>query len=117
MKYSLALALIFFAVVTAVGQSEKEPKTDFTKMYLPVWIEARDHCMDVARAMPEEKYAYRPTEVSKSFGEQMVHIAHTIPLLTKRYVQGMDVKPNTPDASEMSKPNICSGHATPVGWN
>ena len=75
-------------------------------MYLPVWIEARDHCMDVARAMPEEKYSYRPTEVSKTFGEQMVHIAHTIPLLTKRYVQGMDVKPNTPDASKMSKQEI-----------
>ena len=106
MKYNTVLALIFLAVFTATAQKEKEPKTDFTKMYLPVWIEARDHCMDVARAMPEEKYAYKPTEVSKTFGEQMVHIAHTIPLLTQRYVQGMDVKPNTPDASKMSKQEI-----------
>lgn len=75
-------------------------------MYLPVWIEAHDHCMDVARAMPEELYTYKPTEVSKTFAEQMVHIAHTIPLLTKRYVQGMEVKPNTPDASKMSKQEI-----------
>jgi len=75
-------------------------------MYLPVWIEAHDHCMDIARAMPEELYTYKPTEVSKTFAEQMVHIAHTIPLLTKRYVQGMEVKPNTPDASKMSKQEI-----------
>lgn len=75
-------------------------------MYLPVWIESHDHCMDVARAMPEELYTYKPTEVSKTFAEQMVHIAHTIPLLTKRYVQGMEVKPNTPDASKMSKQEI-----------
>ncbi len=88
------------------AQDDKLPKTEFTRMYLPVWEEARDHCMDVARAMPEELYSYRPTEVSKTFGEQMVHIAHTIPLLTRRYVQGMDVKPNTPDASKMSKQEI-----------
>ena len=106
MKYNAALVLIFIAFFTVTAQNKKEPKTDFTRMYLPVWIEARDHCMDVARAMPEEKYSYKPTEVSKTFGEQMVHIAHTIPLLTKRYVQGMDVKPNTPDASKMSKDEI-----------
>ncbi len=106
MKYNAALALVFFAVFTLTAQEKKEPKTDFTKMYLPVWIEARDHCMDVAKAMPEDKYGYKPTEVSKTFGEQMVHIAHTIPLLTQRYVQGMDVKPNTPDASKMSKQEI-----------
>ena len=106
MKYKIALALILFALIKVTAQKETEPKTEFTKMYLPVWIEARDHCMDVARAMPEEKYSYKPTEVSKTFGEQMVHIAHTIPLLTKRYVQGMDVKPNTPDASKMSKQEI-----------
>lgn len=98
--------LALMAVIPIAAQEAREPKTEFTRMYLPVWLEARDHCMDVARAMPEELYAYKPAEVSKTFGEQMVHIAHTIPLLTKRYVQGMEVKPNTPDASKMSKQEI-----------
>ena len=93
-------------MVTGVAHSQQEPKTDFTRMYLPVWEEARDHCLDVARAMPEELYSYKPTEVSKTFGEQMVHIAHTVVLLTERYVQGMDVTPNTPDASKMTKAEI-----------
>ena len=75
-------------------------------MYLPVWLEAREHCLDVARAMPEELYSYKPTAVSKSFGEQMVHIAYTVELLTKRYVQGMEVIPDTPDASRMTKAEI-----------
>ena len=89
-----------------VTEEVKTPKTPFTQMYLPVWQEAREHCMAVAKAMPADKYSYKPTEVSKTFGEQMVHIAHTIPLLTQRYVQGMDVKPNTPDASKMTKEEI-----------
>ena len=56
--------------------------------------------------MPEELYSYKPTEVSKTFAEQMVHIGYTVELLTKRYVQGMEVKPNTPDASKMTKAEI-----------
>lgn len=83
-----------------------EPKTDFTKMYLPVWQEAMKHCLEVAEAMPENLYAYQPTEVSKTFAEQMVHIATSTQLLTKRYVQGMDVKPERLDASKMTKAEI-----------
>ena len=106
MKNMIIFFLALMAAMPLVAQDDKLPRTEFTRMYLPVWQEARDHCMDVARAMPEELYSYKPTEVSKTFGEQMVHIAHTIPLLTKRYVQGMEVKPNTPDASKMSKEEI-----------
>jgi uncharacterized damage-inducible protein DinB len=75
-------------------------------MYLPVWQEATEHCMEVARAMPEELYSYKPAEVSKTFAEQMVHIGYTVELLTKRYVQGMEVVPDTPDASDMTKDEI-----------
>ncbi|MGB5819205.1 MAG: DinB family protein [Saonia sp.] len=98
--------LILLYCSIAYTQSETVPKTSFTKMYLPVWLQASEHCMAVAKAMPEELYAYRPTGISKTFGEQMVHIAYTVELLTQRYVQGMDVKPNTPDASQMTKAEI-----------
>ncbi len=75
-------------------------------MYLPVWEEARDHCLEVARAMPDSLYAYQPTPVSKTFAEQMVHIAYTIELLTQRYVEGMEVKPVVPDAASLTKSEI-----------
>ena len=75
-------------------------------MYLPLWLEARAHCLAVAEAMLEDQYQFKPTEVSMTFAEQMVHIAYTIPLLTKRYVQGMEVKPVRPDASKMTKAEI-----------
>lgn len=75
-------------------------------MYLSVWQTAAEHCLEVARAMPDSLYGYQPTEVSKTFGEQMVHIGYTAELLTKRYVQGMEVKPNTPDAAKMTKAEI-----------
>ena len=96
---------VLFAIV-CYGQNEKSTQTEFTEMYLPVWQTATAHCLEVAKAMPEELYSYQPTEVSKTFGEQMVHIGYTVELLTKRYVQGMEVKPNTPDASKMTKAEI-----------
>ena len=106
MKSSLLIFAIVCYSTFAYTQTETTPKTDFTKMYLPVWLEAREHCLAVANAMPEELYTYKPTEVSKTFAEQMVHIAHTVELLTQRYVEGMEVKPNTPYASKMSKAEI-----------
>ncbi|MDT0608229.1 DinB family protein [Croceitalea rosinachiae] len=102
----IAFFLLLTFPVCGFSQTDKEPKTAFTKMYLPVWLEAKEHCLDVARTMPENLYGYRPTSKSKSFAEQMVHIGYTIELLTKRYVQGMVVKPNTPDASKMNKVEI-----------
>lgn len=100
--------LLFFSFtsITAFSQTLEIPKTDFTRMYLPVWLEAKEHCLEVAKTMPEDLYGYRPTPESKSFAEQMVHIGYTIELLTKRYVQGMEVKPNAPDASKMTKSAI-----------
>ncbi len=106
MKKSIILTLSLCFTLLAYSQDDRVPKTPFTQMYLDVWNTASEHCLEVARAMPEDLYSYKPTEVSKTFGEQMVHIAHTVELLTQRYVQGMEVKPNTPDASKMSKAEI-----------
>ncbi|MGA9237986.1 DinB family protein [Robiginitalea sp.] len=88
------------------AQDVRIPQTPFTKMYLPVWQEAREHCLEVARAMPDSLYTFKPTPVSKTFGEQMVHIGYTIELLTRRYVQGMEVTPNPPDAALMTREQI-----------
>ena len=106
MKNLIATLLVMASGVLCHAQATSEPKTAFTKMYLPVWLEAREHCLAVANAMPEELYSYAPTEVSRSFGQQMVHISYTVKLLTERYVQGMDVKPNRPDASKFTKAEI-----------
>lgn len=106
MKYFLIIISLFCLSKKAIAQHDSIPKTEFTKMYLPVWEVATEHCLEVAKAMPKEKYNYKPTAISKTFAEQMVHIAAANKLLTNRYVLGMDVKPNTPDASQFTKAEI-----------
>ena len=99
-----SVALLFLVQVSA--QNANAAKTAFGTMYLPVWSEAKTHCLEVAKAMPDSLYGFKPTEKSKTFAEQMVHIGYTIKLLTQRYVEGKTVVPNTPDASLMSKSEI-----------
>ncbi|HDZ04716.1 hypothetical protein LCGC14_0345300 [marine sediment metagenome] len=106
MKNLVLTIVIIFCTAMTHGQTDFVPKTPFTKTYLAVWLAASEHCLDVAKTMPEELYSYKPTAVSKSFGEQMVHIGYTVELLTKRYVQGKEVRPNAPDASKMTKAEI-----------
>ena len=106
MQKKSCLILFLFFCVLAFAQSKKTPKTNFTEMYFPVWQEATEHCLAVAQAMPDSLYSYKPTDISKSFAEQMVHIAAATELLTKRYVEGLEVKPDTPDASKFSKAEI-----------
>ena len=104
-KY-IILGILTLAFTSSYSQTTDAPKTEFTKMYLPVWLEARKHCLQVAETMPADKYHWKPSPDSKTFGEQMVHIAHTIELLTQRYVLGMEVTANTPNANNMSKAEI-----------
>lgn len=100
----ISLALLF--LMQGSAQNGKAAKTAFGTMYLPVWSEAKAHCLEVAKAMPDSLYGFRPTPKSKSFAEQMVHIGYTIRLLTQRYVEGKKAVPNTPDASVMTKTEI-----------
>jgi len=106
MKFKTATLFLFFGIGSIIAQNDSIPKTEFTKMYLPIWKVATKHCLDVAKAMPEKLYNYKPTEVSKTFAAQMVHIAAANKLLTQRYIEGMEVEPNTPDASELTKTDI-----------
>ena len=106
MRNLLLIAGFVLVSFPILGQTEQTPKTPFSIMYADVWETATEHSIEVAKAMPEELYSYKPAEVSKTFAEQMVHIGYTVELLTKRYVQGMEVTPNAPDASRMTKSEI-----------
>lgn len=59
MKTSFFIVLLFFGIGISAAQTDSIPKTEFTKMYLPVWMEATEHCIAIAKAMPEELYVYR----------------------------------------------------------
>jgi uncharacterized damage-inducible protein DinB len=68
-------ALIVFAVLLVVAQSPKSPST-FQQEFLISFNDAETKVVTLAKAMPSEKYSWRPGTGVRSVGEVYVHIAN-----------------------------------------
>jgi uncharacterized damage-inducible protein DinB len=59
--------------------------------YISVMVERLEHAkkysLDMAHAMPEERYVYKPTETEMSFGKQLIHMAQNIEMICTRYLK------------------------------
>lgn len=59
--------------------------------YISVMVERLEHAkkysLDMAHAMPEENYLYKPTETEMSFGKQLIHMAQNIEMICIRYLK------------------------------
>ena len=56
----------------------------FHDEYPNVWKRATSYTLEVAEAMPSEKYNFRPTEESMTFQEQLVHLVQNLSFLSGR---------------------------------
>ena len=48
---------------------------------------AKEYTLEVAHAMPEELFSYKPTADEMSFGEQLIHIADNLVWLSSTYLR------------------------------
>lgn len=74
----LTCACLLFVAVTVVLAAPalaQGPPTTLVKEMLASWQRAVADILDVAEAMPEEKYDYKPTPDVATFREQLVHVA------------------------------------------
>lgn len=85
---------------------DKGAKSSFVETTIPMWKMAKMHTLEVLDAMPEDKFNYQPTEVSKSFASQMVHIGYTLKYFKHGMIEGDRIEYNEPDAASMSKAEI-----------
>lgn len=100
-RFTLLLLVLLVSTHTLSAQSNS-----FAKAMLPIWENAKDRTLAVARAMPEDKYAYRPTAEVMSFGQQMAHIANSMRSMEFRFLKGLPWNQREPNASSMSKAQI-----------
>ncbi len=54
-----------------------KPQYDFVLEFDPMWKRTRVYTLEVAAAMPEDRYTYRPVPEVRTFAEQALHIAET----------------------------------------
>ena len=95
-KKALIVILAFLINNTVMAQSY------FTEEYSDVWQRASAYLLEVAEAMPEDKYDFKPADGSMSFQEQLNHITGNLSFLTS-HITG-----NSPDFFKNIKPEAMS---------
>ena len=77
MKYTICLLLMLFFIFQLNAQNY------FQSQYPQVWERASDYTFEVAKAMPEENYGFKPQDEAMTFGGQLLHIVDNISFLTR----------------------------------
>jgi len=106
MKVLTCACVAFLVVVAAVVPSSlwaQAPAPSLAKEMAASFQRASTEILDVAEAMPAEKYGYKPTPEISSFGEQLVHVAG----ITQRFVDtAKGTKTEAPHHAATTKPEI-----------
>ncbi|MDT8347741.1 MAG: DinB family protein, partial [Flavobacteriaceae bacterium] len=74
--------------------------------FLEKWRNSERYLLEIAASMPEEDYAFKPTEQQMSFAEQLVHITQNMHWLSTTYFLKKEFKRSPNNANTMSKPDI-----------
>ena len=87
MKNAIYACLLFFGAMTVVAIAAppvlaQGASQSVVKELVAGWQRAATDIIDVAQAMPEEKYGYKPTPEISTFREQLVHLASA----TQRFI-------------------------------
>ena len=76
-KYILLLTLF----VSLIAKAQDTPISAF----LEKWENSKNYLVEMAEAMPEDKYSFKPTERQKTFQEQLLHIKQNMDWLSSTY--------------------------------
>lgn len=95
---------IFFFILSSSLSWANEP---IIKAHLSKIEGAKAYTLEVAEAMPESLFSYKPTEEEMSFGEQLVHIADNLIWLSSSYIgENPSAERKKLDANILSKEEI-----------
>jgi uncharacterized damage-inducible protein DinB len=94
--YACLVMCCVLAAVVASPLFAQSPSPTLVKEMVASWQRAATDIIDVAEAMPEEKYDYKPTPEIYTFRDQLVHCAGIV----QRYI---DTAKGTKSAAHHSK--------------
>ncbi len=100
--------IVMLMFVFGVSISNAQQNFNFAQNQIKVWELAKQRTLDVAKAMPQDKYNYSPTSDVKSFGQQMSHIANSMLSMHTRFILKSRYSGSEKDASKLSKEAIIS---------
>jgi uncharacterized damage-inducible protein DinB len=81
MKNVTCASLLFCGIMAAVTASSlfaQGSSTGLAKELMAPWERATADIIDIAEAMPPERYDFKPTPDIRTFGDQLVHVAGVV---------------------------------------
>ncbi len=105
MKTLTYACVVFFAAVAAAVPSLLSAQTapSLAKELAASFQRAATEILDVAEAMPADKYGYKPTPEISSFGDQLVHVAG----IAQRFIDSAKgTKTDAAHHGAMAKPEV-----------
>jgi len=85
MRFLIAILLFGFCQAATAQDA-------FLEEYLKKWKNGAQYTIELAEAMPADKYDYRPTPEVRSFREQVVHIMNNMVWLSSSYLSKVSFK-------------------------
>lgn len=87
--YSFLIALVAISTVAFVNTKTTTLETEKGDDYFLEFLEeSKSYTLELAEAMPADKYTFKPHDSVRSFGEQMAHIGMSSKFLLGNFVKG-----------------------------
>ena len=103
LSYACLLFAVVAAAVTPSSLSAQGASPGLVKELVGTWQRAATEIVDIAEAMPEDKYAYKPTPDIATFRDQLVHVAG----ITQRFIDSAKGTKSEPHAQKsMTKAEV-----------
>ena len=82
------LGILVMSSLAFIKDESKTTKKANIEAYVEVLLVSKSYTLQIAEAMPTDKYTFKPTDSVRSFGEQMSHIAMSSKFLMDLFVKG-----------------------------
>lgn len=88
LNYLIVLSVIMISSLAFIKEEAPVSGKDFRSYFTQVLKHSKEYTLEVANAMPEQDYRYRPTPEVRTFGEQMAHIGMSASSILHRFIKG-----------------------------
>lgn len=101
---ALVVVLSSWAFISIEHNDERDhPEASFNTKFAQTLQHAKEYTLEVAEAMPEEHFSFRPHDSIRSFGEQLAHIGMSTQFLHSMFIKGEEIQFDPAAAAQMEK--------------
>jgi len=86
--FYFVLGALVVSTIAFVKIDNKTTEVDTTASYIAALNGVKAYTLEIAEAMPEDKYTFKPSDSVRSFGEQMAHIGMSSKFLLGMFIKG-----------------------------